>query len=1045
MWIFREPVRVHRLAELLSPIAYKTPRMKSSKRSMASKFIKSLARHFSACLFTALISLSILAIIELFDLFAVEHRISLDTHGLALFLYSFFAFYCLSAIVIALLEGISVFTVCSLTGRIQPVSKRLRFKALLYTLCSIPFILYFSRRIFTGMGISSKLELLAIRYSLPFDLPEVLSSLIFALLTAVSFATIRIVLRRNEVLSARRTRIWPPPSSILLLVLIIALYIADSRLFARLYEYIHFLLALLLILLGQLLVIRMGIPAGFSGARSPRALRIWIIPLAVMAAVIVFLPYTVSKNMMVKQVLLENTTICRKLASRLDALIQAAGGGGAQAISLLGSPGDRILADLNVIIAREKPAYPLARRPSRNHLLPIPGDFNVLYIVIDALRPDHLGCYGYSRVTSPNIDSVAARGVVFLRNYSQGNHTLTSMCSLLTSRYPYTLRRTPDLDPGFKPRYFLTGAPPSPDADAAYAMLASVLREHGIRSYALYPISEDKLRLSSFFPFNKILFSFGRLMPPTAESIAAILDDNRHEADKRFFVYVHLHGTHYPYKTHAGFDFGPDLRDRYDSEVRYSDVELGRIVRMFKDKGFEDKTVLIINADHGSELRDHGGLAHGSTLYDEQIHVPLIIRIPGVAPSRVKTPTANIDILPTILDILDIPSPLPLQGRSLVPLIRGEGRGAASVFSETSNKKMIRRGCWKYIFGFDHGSEELYNLSTDPHERMNLIAAKHERARKLKRELALHTLAEYELNPDNRLLEKLVALDNASVMNTIGGLLRSGSRPDRIRALGFISGSGDPRFLGAVVTLAGSDNREELLGAIKYLGKCRARASIRTLERLALSSDMVVRKQALRALASFDDPRLTRRIVRAHRDNEADLRVIRSAEYAARARDLLKAGNLDRAKQYCAKSLELDHKNPLVEKVVDCFDDARFISQEIPRIMRAGETYTITITMKNTGLSTWNIEKGYFLGSLLPDKNLDWEGNRKYLGAGEEVKPGETATFVMSDRAPLEPGKYRFQRMMGREPAKAFGEKTPLTFVTVIASSRSSGGGRTMR
>jgi len=179
----------------------------------------------------------------------------------------------------------------------------------------------------------------------------------------------------------------------------------------------------------------------------------------------------------------------------------------------------------------------------------------------------------------------------------------------------------------------------------------------------------------------------------------------------------------------------------YDSKIYEIDREIERLVDTLKNEGLMNKTILIITADHGNEFMDHGNIGHGSSLYDEVIHVPLIIWIPGSKAKEVSSLVQSIDIMPTILDLIGINIPNQVQGVSLLPLIEGKNISLNEyVYGETFKYlSSIRSSNWKYIINLG-GIEELYNLEKDPMEKNNLTNIEPKIAEQMKNKLEEHNL-----------------------------------------------------------------------------------------------------------------------------------------------------------------------------------------------------------------------------------------------------------------------------------------------------------------
>jgi arylsulfatase A-like enzyme/HEAT repeat protein len=354
------------------------------------------------------------------------------------------------------------------------------------------------------------------------------------------------------------------------------------------------------------------------------------------------------------------------------------------------------------------PAAPLPPLPDGPHR----PDADVLLITIDALRADHVGAYGYPRPTTPNIDALAASGVRFARAYAQAPHTSFSIASMLTGKYVASLTR---LAPGER-----------------HDPIAAVLRHYAWKTAAFYPpavfyIDGQKLKAysDSNFDFEYVKFEY--------LDAAKRVDQIRAYYDKvnppRSFVWVHFFEPHEPYVAHPEHPFGASDIDRYDSEIAYTDVALGKLVAAVRAR--RPGTIVVIAADHGEEFDEHGGRYHGSTLYEEQLRIPLIISIPGVAPQVVEGQVQLVDVTPTLLNLLDIPVPARMRGTDLGPWLAKPPAPAARLppaFAELEDKRMVVSFPDKLLCDLHAGVCAYYDLAADPRERDNLADRRPERA-----------------------------------------------------------------------------------------------------------------------------------------------------------------------------------------------------------------------------------------------------------------------------------------------------------------------------
>jgi arylsulfatase A-like enzyme len=343
-------------------------------------------------------------------------------------------------------------------------------------------------------------------------------------------------------------------------------------------------------------------------------------------------------------------------------------------------------------------------------------DADVLLITIDALRADHVGAYGYTRATTPNIDALAARGTRFTRAYAQAPHTSFSVASMLTGKYFPTLAR---LAPGER-----------------HEPIAAVLRTYGWRTAAFYPpavffVDTHKLKAyaDTHFDFEYVKFEY----IDANKRVNQIFSYYDQVQPKRAFVWVHFFEPHEPYDKRDGFAFGNSDVDRYDSEIAYTDAAVGRLIDAVRKR--QPNTVIVVAADHGEEFDEHGGRYHGSTLYDEQLHVPLIISIPGIPAHVVDGPVELLDIAPTLLNLLDIPVPVRMRGTDLGPWLGNPPAPPERLppaFAEVEDKRMVVAGTDKLLCDLHWGSCAYYDLAADPREQRNLAEARPDRAAALR-------------------------------------------------------------------------------------------------------------------------------------------------------------------------------------------------------------------------------------------------------------------------------------------------------------------------
>jgi len=394
---------------------------------------------------------------------------------------------------------------------------------------------------------------------------------------------------------------------------------------------------------------------------------------------------------------------------------------------------------------------------------------NIIIVSLDTLRADHLSCYGYQRNTSPNIDLLAKNAIKFSNVFSQSSWTLPSHMSFFTSRYPsfHKVKTTEHtLNPKIK-------------------TLAEILKENGYTTVA-FTEGGNLFRIYGFGRGFDIYEEKSKDIEFTFNQALRWLRKER--GNNKFFLFIHTYEIHTPYlrttfadpkkrgrlpKTLKVGDLLYDImygrfklsdkekdyiRSLYDSGILYADSYIGKLIECLRELKLMDNTTLLIFSDHGEDLWDHGiSPAHGVTLYQDQLHVPVILynrRLPY--PKEIDAPVQLIDFMPTLLAINNIPIPKGLQGKNLLPLIMNKSsiEDKRPIFSEGTdygpNRIAVILNGYKYVFipdpkktkrdlsierlknlevGLDVNS--LFNLNLDPQEKRNIYSENIEKARKM--------------------------------------------------------------------------------------------------------------------------------------------------------------------------------------------------------------------------------------------------------------------------------------------------------------------------
>jgi len=462
-------------------------------------------------------------------------------------------------------------------------------------------------------------------------------------------------------------------------------YVADQRVLPRLYGFFHVALAVLAFLLAQLAIggIYLALRSVRSGWR--RVAEPWF-ALAVLLGSTATGLYALGA--------LGRAEVLRPIAFERAALL----GKTLRMASALHAMPTRPQRALASQVPVDQPAVTLPAGPR------LPGA-DLFLITIDALRADHVGAYGYQRPTTPHIDAEARRGVLFERAYAQVPHTSFSIATLLTGKYVYSLAALGD--------------------SARHETLPEVLRNYRYKTAGFYPPSVFYIDEKKFLTYQESHFGFEYVKFEYLDAdkrVDQIIQFLETEKPARTFVWVHLFEPHEPYEPHPGFGFGASAVDRYDGEIAFVDAAVGHLLAYVHRA--RPGAVVAISADHGEEFGEHGGRYHGTTLYDEQIRVPLILSGPGIVPHRVAAPVETVDLTTTLLSLVDIAPSARMRGTDLGPWLSDPPAGdslAPPAFAQIETKKMVAAGSHKLICDTALDSCELFDLAQDPGEQRSRL------------------------------------------------------------------------------------------------------------------------------------------------------------------------------------------------------------------------------------------------------------------------------------------------------------------------------------
>ncbi len=355
---------------------------------------------------------------------------------------------------------------------------------------------------------------------------------------------------------------------------------------------------------------------------------------------------------------------------------------------------------------------------------------DVVIVLIDTLRPDHLGFYGYERETAPFLAELASESAVFTRAYSTSSWTAPATASLLTGLYPqnhgvlagfFVKKNKPKLNS--IPRETELAMSRLPESING---IAGLLRDAGYRTYAIATNAHISPELGFDTGFDRYDYLKGHSVQDVEQALAAWAPEML-ASPAPTFLYLHLNDVHGPYVRHAPWyekDRDP-LRDEisaYDSGISHLDGELRKIATQLD---WTDDTLLVVTSDHGEEFREHGQLHHRGGLHQELTRILLMIGGPGIEAHRVSADVSLVDVLPTLLELLEIDAVTDRDGRSLVPILRADdGDVPASLSDRTLFAHRLEKarrfgketwaaiqGRWKMIEGIK--GQQLFDLEND--------------------------------------------------------------------------------------------------------------------------------------------------------------------------------------------------------------------------------------------------------------------------------------------------------------------------------------------
>jgi arylsulfatase A-like enzyme/Tfp pilus assembly protein PilF len=400
---------------------------------------------------------------------------------------------------------------------------------------------------------------------------------------------------------------------------------------------------------------------------------------------------------------------------------------------------------------------------------PAPGDLNVVVLTLDTLRADRLGCYGFRGVDTPNIDSVASEGVLFEQATATAPMTLPSHASIFTGLIP------PKHGVRDNGGFFV---------EEEATTLAERLNEAGWATGAFVGawVLDSKWGLGQGFDHYSDRFDLSKYRVVNLGTVQKKGDEVMDLAlawlagvkERKFFAWVHLYDPHTPYEPPEPF-LSRYPGQKYVGEVAYTDHVVGRLVAWLKGASVWDRTLLVLLADHGESLGEHGENAHTFFVYDATQHVPFVVRTPWGDRGRSRSQVSTVDVMPTVLDLVGLPPQPETDGRSLARLVLHPGAESPGLaYAETyfprfhygwQHLRALRDGKWKYI---EAPTPELYDVQQDPGELRNVFGAHPRRAEDLRRRLEKVAGSGVQAAPDEASLDP-ETLQRLAALGYVGG------------------------------------------------------------------------------------------------------------------------------------------------------------------------------------------------------------------------------------------------------------------------------------
>lgn len=407
-------------------------------------------------------------------------------------------------------------------------------------------------------------------------------------------------------------------------------------------------------------------------------------------------------------------------------------------------------------------------------------DYNLVFVSFDALQAGHVRHLGYERPVTPTIDAMADAGITFTRFQSVASWTVPASMTWFTGVYPSEHRMTNKYalyTPTLKKLANLKELAPD------LFTLADLLKHDGYATGGFTGNAGVSGGFGYDQGFDTYYFEAGKF-GSLDQSVPEALKWVKANRDRKFFLFLHGYDAHGQSSPPRGYDYrfvdkdydgkftgSPQeqeflreeglergrltLRDEdvrfwraiYDEKIQRADARFGEFLIAFDQLGVRGQTLFVVTSDHGTEFHEHARFDHGFTLYNELLHVPLVLNLPGRPPTRITDRYSSIDLMPTLLELLGVEVPekarKQFRGRSLVPALQGE-RHQRDLFAETDYRQYTYKRSitaadgWKLIYTLENKGRELYDLDRDPQERVNLAEEEPLRTKQLQDRLFAH-------------------------------------------------------------------------------------------------------------------------------------------------------------------------------------------------------------------------------------------------------------------------------------------------------------------